>query len=86
MRERTLFSWRGRFYFKSVRERIAYYLFSHCAVSSEMGRIDKRTNLWTCAPSEDSEQPAHLRRLIGISTGRILDRQKAKILRAVHEN
>ena len=34
-----------------------------------------KTNLLTCASSEDSDQPAHSRRLIRIITGRILDSQ-----------
>ena len=32
-----------------------------------------------CAPSEDSDQPAHSRSLIRIFTGRILDRQECKV-------
>ena len=35
--------------------------------------------LWTCAPSEDSDQTAHSRSLIRIFTGRILDRQGCKV-------
>ena len=36
----------------------------------------RETYLRTCAPSEDSDQPAHSRRLIRIFTGRKLDSQE----------
>ena len=35
----------------------------------------QETSLRTCARSEDSDQPAHSRSLIGIFNGRILDSQ-----------
>ena len=34
--------------------------------------------IWTCTPGEDSDQPAHSRRLIRIFTGHILDSQGCK--------
>ena len=39
-----------------------------------------KTYLWTCMPTEDSDQPAHSRNLIRIFTGRILDSQGCKVL------
>ena len=39
----------------------------------------QKTYLWTCAPSEDSDQTAHSRSLIRIFTGRILDSQGCKV-------
>ena len=38
----------------------------------------QKTNLRTCAPSEDSDQPAHSRRLIRIFAERILDSRWCK--------
>ena len=38
----------------------------------------QKTYLLTCAPSEDSDQPAHSRRLIGIFTVSIVDSQGCK--------
>ena len=38
-----------------------------------VGRRCQEINLLTSAPSEDSDQPAHSRSLIGIFTGRFLD-------------
>ena len=38
-----------------------------------------KTYLRTCAPSEDSDQPAHSRSLIRIFTERILDSQGCKV-------
>ena len=39
----------------------------------------RKTYLCTCAPSEDSDQPAHSHRLIRIFTGRILDHQLCNV-------
>ena len=39
----------------------------------------RTTYLWICAPSEDSDQPAHSRSLIGIFTRRLLDSQLCKV-------
>ena len=39
----------------------------------------QKTYLWTCAPSEDSDQPAHSLSLVRIFTGRILDCQRCTV-------
>ena len=39
----------------------------------------QQTYLRTCAPSKDSDQPAHLRSLIRIFAGRIVDSQWCKV-------
>ena len=43
--------------------------------STKRRRDEQKRYLRTCAPSEDSDQPAHPRSLIRIFTGRILERQ-----------
>ena len=43
------------------------------------GLQSQKTYLLTCAPSEDSDQPAHSRSLIRIFTERILDSQGCKV-------
>ena len=45
----------------------------------------QKTNLRTCAPSENSDQPAHSRSLIRIFTGRILNSKDAIFLHADNE-
>ena len=46
---------------------------------NEMEPLRQKTYLRTCAPSEDSDQPAHSRSLIRIFTWRILDNQGFKV-------
>ena len=40
----------------------------------------QETDLRTCAPSEDSDQPAHLRSLLSIFPGQIFDSREFKVL------
>ena len=47
------------------------------ALLNELQR--QKTNLRTCLPSEDSDQPTHLRSLIKIITGHILDSQGFRV-------
>ena len=44
-----------------------------------MEQLCQKTYLRTCAPSEDSDQPAHSRSLIRIFTGRILESQGSNV-------
>ena len=44
-----------------------------------IGPLCQKTYLWSCAPGEDSDQPAHSRSLIWIITGRIFDSQGCKV-------
>ena len=51
------------------------FLFTFCIIRTPKWEM----YLWTCAPSEDSDQLAHSRSLIRIFTGRILDSQGCKV-------
>ena len=44
----------------------------------------QKTYLWKCAPSEDSDLPAHPRSLIRIFTGRVLDSQGYEVSSCGH--
>ena len=50
--------------------------FTHMNLFEPQGQ---KPYLQTCAPSEDSDQPAHSRSLIRIFTGRMLDSQGCKV-------
>ena len=51
----------------------------YCGISSLIFEPQRQTAyLWTCAPCEDSDQPAHLRSLIRIFTECFLDSQGCK--------
>ena len=59
---------------------VASYLTA--ASSAALQRFEpqrEKTYLQTCAPNEDSDQPAHPRSLIKIFTGRVLDSQGCEV-------
>ena len=51
--------------------------FIQCSMKNRKSKEPQcqKTYLWICAPSEDSNQPAHSRSLVRIFTVRILDSQ-----------
>ena len=50
-----------------------------CMIIYLIKALRQKMHLWTCAQSKNSDQSAHLRSLIRIYTGRILDRQECKV-------
>ena len=62
--------------FIQLAKRLKESLFSSCRTVEPQ---HQKTYLQTYAPSEDSDQPAHSRRLIRIFTGRIFDSQECKV-------
>ena len=59
--------------------KVLFWCISYVTVHIIKGPQRQKKDLWTCAPSEDSDQPAHSRSLIRIFTVRILDSQGWKV-------